>query len=248
MTNSKSNHQIRTVDTEGTITTTQPATVPLPPRPKTTSPVPWLTSIHATPGRGPYGDPTFRGNCSGLLIKDLLMYFRPQSVLDPMVGSGTCADVCAELQIPIVTFDLRSGYDATDPDSFKDIGSFDFIWLHPPYWNMIHYSDDPRCLSNARTLDDFLEGLRLVIRNCVSVLRSKGKLAILMGDGKHAGEYLGLPFRTLNLAAEEGLWLACPEIIRFSHGCTSSAKEYNFSFIPRLHDICLVLKQRALPV
>jgi DNA modification methylase len=172
------------------------------------------------------------------------MYFQPSRVMDPMAGGGTLADVCAELGIQVVSFDLRSGKDAKDPKNFMDIGDFDFVWLHPPYWNMIHYSDDPRCLSNARTLDDFLEGLRAVIQNCLSVLRPRGKLAILIGDGKHEGEYLGLPFRTLNLAAEEGLWLSCPEIIRFSHGATSSAREYNFSFIPRLHDVCLVLKRR----
>src|SRR5262249_33800819 len=34
---------------------------PLPEAPRTGSPVPWLTSIHATPGRGKYGDPAFRG-------------------------------------------------------------------------------------------------------------------------------------------------------------------------------------------
>ena len=51
--------------------------VPLPEAPKTTSPVPWLTSIHATPGRGNYGDAAYRGNCSGLLIKDLLRFYQP---------------------------------------------------------------------------------------------------------------------------------------------------------------------------
>ena len=63
---------------------------PMPEAPRTASPVPSLTSLHATPGRGPYGDARYRGNCSGLLIKDLLSYFRPRSVLDPMQGGGTC--------------------------------------------------------------------------------------------------------------------------------------------------------------
>ena len=44
----------------------------------------------------------------------------------------------------------------------------------------------------------------------------------------------------------EGLVLAAPEIIRFSHGTTSARqKEYSSSFIPWLHDVCLVLRQRA---
>jgi hypothetical protein len=217
---------------------------PVPAAPKTASPVPWLTSIHATKGRGRYGDASYRGNCSGLLIRDLLNYYRPKRVLDPMCGSGTCADVCAELEIECRAHDLRRGFDATKPAHFANIGTYDFVWIHPPYWNMIRYSDDPRCLSNAGSVSDFLRKLRAVIHNCVSVLADRGHVAILMGDGKHQGEYLGLPYRTLQAATAEGLWLAAPEIIRFSHGASSSAREYRTSFIPRLHDVCLVLKRR----
>ena len=81
----------------------------LPTIPRTPSPVPWLTSLHATEGRGAYGHSAFRGNCSGLLIHDLLRFFRPRRVLDPMTGSGTCRDVCVELEIPCVSFDLQQG-------------------------------------------------------------------------------------------------------------------------------------------
>jgi hypothetical protein len=161
-----------------------------------------------------------------------------------MAGGGTCADVCRELGIPCRSFDLRSGFDATDPAAFAGLEPCPFIWLHPPYWRMVRYSkDDARCLSNAPTVEDFVERLRAVIRHCAGVLTRNGKLAILMGDGKDEGEYLGLPFRTMNAAIDEGLWLACPEIIRFSHGSSSSAKSYCTSFIPRLHDVCLVLKK-----
>jgi hypothetical protein len=66
-----------------------------------------------------------------------------------------------------------------------------------------------------------------------------------MGDLRHDGEYCGLPFRTLKVAEAQGLRLAAPEIIRFSHGATSSAKEYHHPMIPRLHDVCLVLRRPA---
>jgi hypothetical protein len=65
-----------------------------------------------------------------------------------------------------------------------------------------------------------------------------------MGDGKHEGRYLGLPFHTLNAVVVEGYWLAAPEIIRFSHGTTSSGRVYRTAFIPRLHDVCLVLEMK----
>lgn len=221
-----------------------PTAFPVPAIPRSTSPVPWLTSLHGQPGRGNYGRPEYPGNCSGLLIRDLLLYFKPRSVLDPMTGGGTCRDVCGELGIQCKSLDLVTGFDATRPEAFRGIGKFDFVWLHPPYWRMIRYSRNPRCLSNAPTLAEFMTRLRIVVRNCVRSLAPDGVLAILMGDGKHEGRYLALPFRTLNVAAAEGLWLAAPEIIRFSHGATSSAKSYTHSFIPRLHDTCLVLKRQ----
>ncbi|MDZ4779944.1 MAG: hypothetical protein SGJ19_06810 [Planctomycetia bacterium] len=236
--------ETRSVSTPASSADRAPRLVPLPEGPKTASPVPWLTSIHATPGRGQYGDAGYRGNCSGLLIKDLLMYYRPKRVLDPMTGGGTCRDVCRELNIECVSCDLRSGRDATASGVFLDQGLFDFIWLHPPYWKMIRWSNDPRCLANAPTLRDFLQGLRRVMRNCVQVLRPSGVLVVLMGDLRDQGHYQALPFRTLNLAYAQGLTLAAPEIIRFSHGTTSARqKEYSSSFIPRLHDVCLVLRQ-----
>jgi len=218
-------------------------TVPLPEAPITASPVPWLTSIHATPGRGNYGNADYRGNCSGLLIRDLLNFYQPGIVLDPMEGGGTCRDVCKELGIDYEGRDLRRGFDATDAAAFARLGTFDFIWLHPPYWQMVRYNaGESRCLSNAPTLGSFLEQLKCVFRNCRGALRPGGKLAVLMGDCRQQGRYLGLPFRTMNAAASVGFWLAAPEIIRFSHGTTSSQQRYTSAIIPRLHDVCLVLE------
>lgn len=220
-----------------------PKTVPLPAIPESGSPVPWLTSIHGTPGRGNYGDAGYRGNCSGLLIKDLLQFYRPRRVLDPMEGSGTCRDVCRELRIEYFGGDIRLGFDATDPKSFEDIGSFDFIWLHPPYWKMVAYNQgEPRCLSNAATLPEFRSQLARVFKNCRSVLSDGGKLGLQIGDVRERGEYQALPFHVFYTASKVGFCLAAPEIVRFQHGATSSKKRYSQAFIPRLHDLCFVLK------
>jgi hypothetical protein len=68
-----------------------------------------------------------------------------------------------------------------------------------------------------------------------------------MGDVKHEGRCVGLPLRTMAAAAVEGFWQAAPEIIRFSHGATSSGRVYRTSFIPRLHDVCMVFEKQCLP-
>src|ERR1700683_3700627 len=88
----------------------------LPQAPVTGSPVPHLTSLYHFHRAGEYGDRSYPGNCGGNLIRVLLRYFRPQGiVIDPMSGSGTFADVCRELGIPCMSWDIHRGIDACDP-------------------------------------------------------------------------------------------------------------------------------------
>src|SRR5580765_173115 len=84
----------------------------LPAAPQNASPVPRLTSLYHFHRAGEYGDRSYPGNCGGNLIRDLLLYFRPATVLDPMAGSGTCEDVCDELGIACVAGDIHDGFDA----------------------------------------------------------------------------------------------------------------------------------------
>src|SRR5205807_9196610 len=100
----------------------------LPRAPKNASPVPHLTSLYHFHRAGEYGDRSYPGNCGGNLIKDLLRYFQPFSVLDPMTGSGTCPDACKEIGVYCWSSDLHQGDDACDPNDFAAVETFDFIW------------------------------------------------------------------------------------------------------------------------
>lgn len=104
----------------------------LPRAPVNASPVPSLTSLYHNDETGPYGDRRYPGNCSGGLIRDLLLFYRPERVFDPMEGSGTCKDVCRELGIPCVSADLRYGVDACSAASYPRATRFPFVWVHPP--------------------------------------------------------------------------------------------------------------------
>lgn len=216
----------------------------LPRAPRNASPVPHLTSLYHFHRAGEYGDRSYPGNCGGNLIKDLLLYFRPHLLLDPMAGSGTCSDVCQELGIPCMAWDIHRGIDACDPQGFSNAEAFDFIWAHPPYWRQKLYAADPKDLSRAPTLEIFLRRYGQFIRNCASVLKPGGKLAILMGDyqDREAG-YIPLTFHTKRLAFASGLRQCCTDIIRFSHGANSSKKVYRSSFIPGLHDVCTIFEK-----
>ena len=100
-------------------TLSPPVYAKLPAAPRTGSPVPHLTSLYHFSRAGEYGSRDYPGNCGGNLIKDLLRFFRPATVFDPMTGSGTCRDVCRELAIPCVSTDLKSGFDASDPNAYR---------------------------------------------------------------------------------------------------------------------------------
>ena len=229
-----------------TIASTPPVIAALPRAPRNASPVPGLTSLYHKQYRGDYGRSDYPGNCSGELIKDLLLYFQPRSVFDPMTGSGTCADVCGELGIECRSTDLKEGFDASDPIAYAPVIHRDFVWLHPPYWRQKIYSDDARDLSTAPTLSAFLTGYERLIENCASVLKPGGHMAILMGDysDREAG-FVPLVYHTKRLCFAAGLTQACTDIIRFSHGASSATKVYRSSFIPGLHDVCAIFSKRA---
>lgn len=219
----------------------------LPLAPVNGSPVPHLTSLYHFNRAGEYGDRSYPGNCGGTLIHDLLLFFQPTNVFDPMTGSGTCADVCRELAIPCLSKDIRHGFDATNPESFRTlpIGStFDFVWAHPPYWRQKLYTENTRDLSRTPTLEGFLEGYSQFIQNCAGVLSEGGKFALLMGDysDSQAG-FVSLTYHTKQLALKAGLRQHCTDIIRFSHGASSGRKRYRSSFIPGLHDVCMIFEK-----
>jgi hypothetical protein len=162
-----------------------------------------------------------------------------------MAGSGTCRDVCRELGIDCYSSDLHQNVDACDVSQLPG-ERFEFAWIHPPYWRQKLYNSDSRDLSRAPTLDAFLARYRLLIANCARVLVPGGKLAILMGDyiDRDVG-FIPLTYHTQQLSFDLGLRQACPSIIRFTHGTTSSRKVYRTSFIPQLHDVCMVFEANA---
>jgi len=148
--------------------------------------MPIENSIVSYPERGDYGSSKFRGNCSGLLIKDIVQHYGAKSLLDPMEGSGTARDVCAELGVEYDGFDILFGFDAlTDILPPK---KYDMIFCHPPYWNIIRYSDDPRDLSTIKCFEDFIDKLFKLLERLTEYLAKDGFLVLLVGDVRKKGQ------------------------------------------------------------
>lgn len=97
-----------------------------------------LTSIVSYPERGTGGNNRYRGNCSPKLIEDLIGFFRPAEICDYMCGSGTTQDAAHSMGIISHCYDLHSGFDLINCEIPERP---EFVFWHPPYWDMITYSD-----------------------------------------------------------------------------------------------------------
>jgi hypothetical protein len=76
--------------------------------------------------------------------------------------------------------------------------------MHPPYHDIIKFSDDPRDLCNAPTMEDFLERFSLVVENSYDLLDRERFLVLVIGDKYSQGEWIPLGFYTMQKVLENG--------------------------------------------
>ncbi|GAI33189.1 unnamed protein product, partial [marine sediment metagenome] len=145
-----------------------------------------LKSVVQYADRGPWGDAKFPGNTSGYLLVDLIDFYQPKSILDPMEGSGTTGDVAFDMgDIRYTGLDLLSGFDlvADEPE-----GEHDLIFWHPPYHDAVDYDIvHPNNLSRCPSLSDHLDKLKLCTTKLLKQLTREGHLCILCSDPRKEG-------------------------------------------------------------
>ena len=205
-----------------------------------------LCSVVSYPQRGPWGNSGYRGNCSGHLVKDLILRFNCKSVFDPSEGGCTVKDVVEGINrhlrrnIYYEGRDLRNNWDILTGDLPEK--QFDFVWYHPAYWDIIRYSDDPRDLSNCKTLEDFECALNRSVERLFDTVKHGGILVVLIGDKRKDGKYYAL-FRTLLMNRKIGHLKAI--IIKMQHNCRSDRKTYTGSpfLVPIKHEYCMVFQK-----
>jgi len=69
--------------------------------------------------------------------------------------------------------------------------------LHPPYADIIRFSDKPADLSNAATVADFLDGFETVARHGFELLAPGRFAALIIGDKYERGELVPLGFQCM---------------------------------------------------
>ena len=73
-----------------------------------------------------------------------------------------------------------------------DASGVQFLIMHPPYHNIIKFSDDEANLSNCRDVNHFLERFMVAYRNMVGFLEPGRHLAVVIGDIYQSSEWVPL--------------------------------------------------------
>ena len=203
-----------------------------------------MTSVVSYPNRCKlWGKSSFRGNCDGRLFKNLVLRYKAKRIADPMLGSGTTRDVVEGLNrykkkgLRFWGSDLREGFDLTKQDI---PGKYDFVWIHPPYWNIVRYGSGESDLSNCDDYEKFRNMLKVCLRRCYDALFPGGRLAILIGDVRRSGKYTAIIKDVLSFPHGEIRSI----IIKVQHNCLSDRKYYGkLEDLPIKHEYCVVFKK-----
>jgi DNA modification methylase len=208
----------------------------------------------------------YRGNWSPEVVRNLLLRYSKENdyVLDPMIGGGTTAIECKLLNRNLLALDINANaieltYKALDFESefnpkikveindSRDLSmlkdeSIDFILNHPPYADIIKYSDKQieQDLSNIHNLEEFCNEYEKVIKELYRVLKPNKFCAVLIGDTRRNKMYQPLAYMVMSKFLQNGFSLK-EDIIKHQHNCKATgfwvnkSKEYNFLLIMHEH-------------
>lgn len=107
--------------------------------------------------------------------------------------------------------------DSTQKSTFENIRRYlednlsqekvQLIIMHPPYHDIIKFSNDSRDLSNAKDLQKFFRKFGKVVDNAYDLLAEKRFLVLVIGDKYTQGEWIPLGFRTMQEVQSKGFQL-----------------------------------------
>lgn len=212
------------------------------------------TSVCSYPNRGHYGQSSYRGNCTGRIIKDFIETYMKRTdglVADPSIGGGTSVDVAEEMGLRFKGTDLHQGFNLLR-DDFRTFLNEDahLVWWHPPYWNMIEYSGNQwgktgqsdKWDMSRMDLPDFVEALELAIMNIHDACEHNGTYGILMGNLRRKGDYYNLSSLVERVAPGKLI----DEVIKIQHNCVSDSKTYHGNVVRIAHEKLLVFKKNRV--
>ena len=228
-------------------------------------------TVWAFPDRGKWAthDAKYRGNWSPYIPRNVILRYSQEgdTVLDPFVGGGTTAVEAKLTNRNFIGFDINpvavelsrqkcdfrfdttatSVIDMADARRLPlDDESIDLICTHPPYADIIHYSENIEGDLSLLSIKDFLFEMGKVADECRRVLK-KGKFcAILMGDTRKKGMVQPLAFETMRVFELAGFKMK-EIIIKEQHNCKATGywktNSIKFNFLLLAHEYLFVFKK-----
>ncbi len=164
-------------------------------------------------------------------------------VLDPFSGSGTTLIEAQRMGRNSIGIELQHGVameaigrihseqrEGIIADTFVDdsrtfdtnrildmykIKNVQFILYHPPYWDIIRFSELENDLSNSKTLEMFIENFRQVVHNTSAILEKGRYCAVVIGDKYANSQLVPLGFYCMQAMQQEGLILKATIVKNF---------------------------------
>jgi len=227
------------------------------------------TTVWSFPDRGKWathkGD--YRGNFAPQIPRNIILRYskKGETIIDPMVGSGTTlieakllgrngigVDIniapltIAKERISSIknndykTYQLLYHGDARNLDRIQD-STIDLICTHPPYLNIIKYSENNEDdISQISSIKQYIAEIKKIADECYRILKPGRYLAILIGDTRKYKHYVPLSVFVLKAFLDIGFLLK-EDIIKVQWNCSSTPKwrklsmRYNFHMIMHEH-------------
>ncbi|ACI17547.1 MAG TPA: methyltransferase domain-containing protein [Clostridiales bacterium] len=229
------------------------------------------TTVWGFPDRGDWATHSgkYRGNWSPYIPRNVILRYSNENdvVLDQFVGSGTTlveakllgrrglgVDInpdAVKLALSNVNFEHKCGLadvhigDARNLDFVKD-SSIDLICTHPPYSNIIKYSDNIEGDLSHYDIPEFLKEMYKVASESYRVLKRGRFCAVLMGDTRRKGNIIPLGFRVMEVFCKAGLTLK-EIVIKEQHNCTSTGywkkQSIKYNFLLIAHEYLFIFKK-----
>ena len=231
-----------------------------------------MNTVWSFPDRGKWAthDAKYRGNWSPYIPRNLLLRYSNEGdlILDQFAGGGTTLVEAKLLNRNIIGVDINNNalerckekcnfeYENSGKVYFHEADarnlnfipdeSIDFICTHPPYANIIKYSEDIENDLSHLKVKDFLIEMEKVASESYRVLKKDKFCAVLMGDTRQKGHIIPMSFEVMKIFEKVG-FKTKEIIIKEQHNCkvtgfwkTNSVK-YNFLLIA--HEYLFVFKK-----
>lgn len=228
-------------------------------------------TVWSFPNRGKWAthDAKYRGNWSPYIPRNVILRYSQEgdTVLDQFVGGGTTAveakltgrnfigiDInphAVELSQNKCNFEFETNVDISIrqgdartldlPDE-----SIDLICTHPPYSDIIKYSEDIDGDLSHLSIKPFLSEMGKVADECYRVLKKDKFCAILMGDTRKKGMVQPLAFETMRIFELAGFKVK-EIIIKEQHNCKATGfwktNSVKHNFLLLAHEYLFVFKK-----